>query len=275
MMRYIVFHKIVETGSFTRAAEELGYTQAAVSQMMRAMEAELRLGLFVRMRTGIRLTPEGEALCPIVRKIVAAERELNEKVRELCGMENGEIRIGVGYGVPRNLLPSVMQKFAEVCPAVRFVLRQGESDTVCEKIRGGQADLGLVCVTEAHGLNVRKIADDPFAAVLPAGHPLSRKNELFPRELAGETLIAYTNEFGEPQYAVSDDIAILAMVRAGLGVGILPESALTEPDDGLCIVPIRPVVTQPLSIVCHNDDLLPGAAKRFIEFLYTQLNGKV
>ena len=86
MTRYIAFCKIIECGSFTRAAEALGYTQAAVSQMIRSLEKEHALTLLIRTRSGVRLTCEGEKLYPLIRKYVSVHRELTECVGELHGL---------------------------------------------------------------------------------------------------------------------------------------------------------------------------------------------
>ena len=94
MIRYTAFCKIVALGSFTRAAEVLGYTQAAISQMVRSLEAELKLTLLNRTRSGIRLTPEGELIYPYIQKTVACERALADKAREIYDLGAGEIRIG-------------------------------------------------------------------------------------------------------------------------------------------------------------------------------------
>ena len=74
MTRYTAFCKIVEYGSFTRAAEALGYTQAAVSQMIRSLENEFSLRLLIRTRSGVRLTREGEQMYPLIRKFAACLR---------------------------------------------------------------------------------------------------------------------------------------------------------------------------------------------------------
>ncbi|MGN1345377.1 MAG: LysR family transcriptional regulator [Eubacteriales bacterium] len=283
MIRYLVFHKIIETGSFTKAAEALGYTQAAVSQMMRALESELKLSLFVRMRTGIRLTPEGEALYPIVRKLVAADRELNEKAKELCGLASGEIRVGTCPAVAREFLPSVLRRFADAYPGVRFVLRQGDSPTVCQMIRDGRVDFGLVTAEEVHGLTLRELTCASYAAVLPASDDRNPwgKGEISLNELAAEPLIvledgeknpveeAFADAGAEPNWRcrVQDAGTALSMVREGFGIALLPSSVLCHGEEGLCVLSVHPPIQCSVAIAYPEDDLLPVAAKRLIEYL--------
>ena len=94
MNRYQAFMKIIETGSFTKAAEELGYTQSAISQMVRALEEELSTILFLRSRKGIALTPDAEEFLPYIKGVHNSLRELEEKHREMQGLQKGIIRIG-------------------------------------------------------------------------------------------------------------------------------------------------------------------------------------
>jgi DNA-binding transcriptional LysR family regulator len=94
MNPYDAFIKIIETGSFTKAAEELGYTQSAISQMVHSLEKELSTTLILRSRKGITLTPDGEEFLPYIKNIGNSHRELIEKHNEMQGLQSGLIRIG-------------------------------------------------------------------------------------------------------------------------------------------------------------------------------------
>ena len=102
MHRYKAFLKVVEVGSFTKAAELLGYTQPALSQMMTSLERELSMKLLYRSRYGIRLTPEGERLYPsvetAVRQYDAMRRSLPDPIWWLSGS--------------KDILPIFMRAFA-------------------------------------------------------------------------------------------------------------------------------------------------------------------
>ena len=94
MNRYLAFCHIIETGSFSKTAEEMGYSQSAVSQMIRSLENEVSLPLLIRSHNGVELTHEGKELMPYIRSVVNSYRMLEEKTKELKGMNSGEIRIG-------------------------------------------------------------------------------------------------------------------------------------------------------------------------------------
>ena len=144
MTRYTAFCKIVEYGSFTRAAEALGYTQAAVSQMIRSLENEFSLRLLIRTRSGVRLTREGEQMYPLIRKLAAAYREMADRAGEINGLDSGEIRIGTFSSMSQHLLPGLMSDFSRIYPKINFVLSQGDNTTLPEWINSGIIDFGFV-----------------------------------------------------------------------------------------------------------------------------------
>jgi DNA-binding transcriptional LysR family regulator len=113
MKRYRAVMKIVETGGFTRASEELGYTQSAVSQMVQSLEEELGTVLFIRSKKGVVLTPDGAELLPYIKNICHAYRELTEKRKEMEGIQNATIRIGTFASVSCHWLPGLIKTFKE------------------------------------------------------------------------------------------------------------------------------------------------------------------
>lgn len=92
MNRYIVLQKIIELNSFTKAADALGYTQSAISQMVASLEEELSIKLLYRSRVGVKLTNEGESLYPFIERTILQYRAMQEKVNEIKGLDTGIIR---------------------------------------------------------------------------------------------------------------------------------------------------------------------------------------
>lgn len=281
MTKYIAFCKIVECKSFTRAAEALGYTQAAISQMVRTLEKELSVTLFVRSRKEILLTGEGEALYPFVKKLVNSHNELFNRVAEITGLSSGEVRIGTFSSMSQRLLPGAMSDFGREYPGIRFVLSQGDNTTLPEQIRNGSIDFGFVYPEASTGLTNIPIASDSFYAVFPEGHSLSSKESVTLKEMSALPLIltdeggvntvlaAFEKEKITPniKYRIHDDHTILSMVEKGIGVSILPSMILDRASYRIKTVPIKTPVTRTVGISYLSDELLPIAAKRFIEFL--------
>ena len=279
--RYGIFCKIIETGSFTRAAELLGYSQSAVSQTVKALEQEMGTTLIDRRKDGTLLTADGEAFLPYFQQIYQAEEALGRKEREMRGLENSVIRIGTFTSVSRNLLPELMMNFKQRYPGTRFVLRQGEYTNIAEWVRDGSIDFGFVNAEAVPGMEMSPLYRDEMVAVLPKGHPLAGKAELSLSELAAEPFIlldegeysvpeqAFLRQGLKPQveYKVYDDYSILAMIRQGLGVSILYRLVLEGFEEGLEIRPIREKLERPVALVWRSWDTMPFAARRFASFV--------
>lgn len=279
--RYGIFCKIIETGSFTRAAELLGYSQSAVSQTVKALEQETGTTLIDRRKDGTLLTADGEAFLPYFQQIYQAEEALVRKEREMRGLENSVIRIGTFTSVSRNLLPELMMKFKQRYPGARFVLRQGEYTNIAEWVRDGSVDFGFVNAEAVPDMEVSMLYRDEMVAVLPKGHPRAARAELSLSELAAEPFILLDEgEYSVPEqaffrqgltpqveYKVYDDYSILAMIRQGLGVSILYRLVLEGFEEGLEIRPIREKLERPVALVWKSWDTMPFAARRFASFV--------
>ncbi len=282
MIRYIALCKIMECGSFTRAAEELGYTQAAVSQMIRSLENELSLTLLTRTRTGVRLTQEGEELYPLIRKVVTDYRELHDTAGEINGLSSGEIRIGTFSSMSQRLLPGLMSDFSRRYPGIRFVLSPGDNTTLPERVRTGMIDFAFVYPEASAGLTNLPIARDEFRAVFPETHPFAGREAVSLSDMAEQPLIiveeggvntvlrAFEKASLSPRvkFRIHDDYTILSMVETGIGVSILPSMILDRAGSyRLKTVPIETPVRRTVGVCFRKEELLSIAARRFIRFL--------
>ena len=281
MTRYTAFCKIVEYGSFTRAAEALGYTQAAVSQMIRSLENEFSLRLLIRTRSGVRLTREGEQMYPLIRKFAAAYREMADRAGEINGLDSGEIRIGTFSSMSQHLLPGLMSDFSRIYPKINFVLSQGDNTTLPEWINSGIIDFGFVYPEASSGLVNRPIVKDVYLAGLPEGHQYA-KMEAVPLALMAKEPLIIVDEGGintvlrafsaagltaRINFRIHDDYTILSMVEKGIGVSILPSMILDRAPYRIKAVPTDVPVTRTVGIAYRDYDMLPMAAKKFIKFV--------
>ncbi len=279
--RYGIFCRVVEQGSFTRAAEELGYSQSAVSQNVRALEQETGVTLLSRRKDGVQLTQDGQEFYPYIQSIFQAEQALERKCQETMGLQNSLIRIGTFTSVSRNLLPPMMKRFKEKYPDVRFVLRQGEYTSIPQWIRQGEIDFGFVNQDAVEGMETRLLYEDHMLAVLPQGHRLEGKSSLTLRDISTEPLIlldegehsvlldAFHSAGLTPNlaYEVYDDYSILSMVRQGLGISVLYEKVVAGFEQGLFLRPIQESPRRRVALSWLSWDTMPYAARRFAEFL--------
>lgn len=284
MQRYVALMKVVEVGSFTKAAELLGYTQPALSQMIASLEKELGLKMLYRSRYGIRLTPEGERLYPDVQSAVRQYEAMRRTADGIRGLDSGVVRIGTVSSVSCHWLPGVIRAFWQAHPNIQIVLHQGDYTSIPEWVRTGAVDFGFASPHAVMGMETTVVKSGEFRAVLPKDHPLAGRGSLTLGELAEEPLLLLEEGmYSEPMEAfhaagitpnvrlrVHDDYSILSMVEQGLGVSILTELVLHKTSYEVAALPIEPAIIRTMGIITKNKHTLPLASREFIRYLMEQ-----
>lgn len=204
MNRYLALKKILDLGSFTKAAEELGYTQSSISQMIASLENELSLKLLNRSRTGVKLTIEGGELYPFIERTILQYQAMQEKAKEIKGLETGIIRVGTISSITCHWMPGLMKGFQDIYPNVQFIFHQGDYSSIQEWIKTGAVDFGFITPPAVTGLETINIKEGEMLAVLPAGHPLSSHSQVKLHELTKEPYILMEEgHYSEPLNAFS------------------------------------------------------------------------
>ena len=256
--RYEIFLKVCETGSFSKAAEALNYTQSGISQMMAGLEEELGVQLFARVKRGVSLTDNGARLIPYIQEMVNQKDKLRQAAFNINNKIEGKLRVGSFSSITALWMPDVVHFFRENYPKVDVENFDGNYDEIRDWIIHGQVDCGFLSSIVADDLTFYPLLNDPLCAVFPEGHPLAAKNsvtlpELFEYPLIIETpgcdndiqhLLTKCPARPKISYSFRDDTLIMSFVRNGLGVTISQELVLKAFARG--------VVSRPLSPSCHR-----------------------
>lgn len=283
--KYEVFVRTVEKSSLTKAAEEFGLTQSGVSHIIASMEDELGLPLLKRSRTGVRLTPEGEKVMPFILNIVEQERMLKQAAAELHSMENGIIRIGTFTSVATHWLPAMMMSFQNIYPKIKFQLFNGDYYDVEQWLDSGVVDIAFTAMADETKRKSIPLYKDELMAVLPPNNPLCASKVCRAEDLANEPFIALlessnhdarsvldaANVKPDIRYRIKDDYAVIAMVRQGLGVSIMPSLLLYGNNEGVELRHIDPPASRTIAIAFSAGDVGPAACK-FAEFAMEWVN---
>ncbi len=278
-----IFLQVIQSRSFTKAAEALGYSQSAISQAIRSLEEETGTTLLLRGKNGITLTRDGEDYLPYFQAVGTAEKALEEKKKEMAGLTRAVIRIGTFTSVSRNLLPPLMHDFQKIYPEARFELRQGEYDSIAADIRSGRLDFGFVNPEFVTGIETEPIYSDTMMAVLPKSSPISKNTSVSLKQLEplpyiqldeGEhsvALKAFETYHLHPdiRYKVTDDYSILTMVQKEMGYSILFRLTLAGYAKDVAVVPITEPFERTIALGWRSYEALPYAAKTFINFIRT------
>lgn len=240
LQKYQAFIATVDCGSFTKAADILGYAQSSVSKMIADLESEWNVTLLERSRAGVQLTSDGMAMLPFARELVNSYRRVQEQAASLSGVATGIIRIGTISSVAEHWIPPIIRRFQNDYPGVRYELLLGDYDEIEQWIFEGRVDCGFLRLPTRSEFETVSLAKDEYVAVLPENHPLAKKPVLDPHDLddqpflllehGGKTEVSELLEKhgAKPdiRFTTWDDYAILSMVESGLGIGVLPKLIL-------------------------------------------------
>ncbi|MCT2546398.1 MULTISPECIES: LysR family transcriptional regulator [Streptomyces] len=240
-----VLRAVAATGSFSAAARELGCTQPAVSQQMKALEASAGTTLLIRTGREMRLTQAGEALVRHASGILAGLTAAEEEVAAIAGLRAGRVRLVSFPSGSSTLVPGALAALRAAHPGTRVSLVEAEPPRSVEMLREGDCDIALAfrygtSGTEWDDLVVRPLLTDRLIGLVPEGHRLSHSAEVGIAELAEESWIAgcprcrrQLVEVCEASgftpridFATDDYPAVVGLVGAGLGVAVLPELAI-------------------------------------------------
>jgi DNA-binding transcriptional LysR family regulator len=257
-LRYFV--AVAEEGHVTRAAERLGIQQAPLSQQIKVFEGELGAKLFHRRPRGVELTDAGRTLLDEARVILARTQEAETAVRRAARGEAGRLRIGLTNSACFHpAAPAVIRAFAAAASQVGLSFEIAGTSALIERLATGDVDVAFVRTAAARqpGLSLRRLAEEPMVAALPAGHPLAASDAVALSDLAVETFVGYPRAEGAGLYdaviaachgagfsprigfEAPQMIATLSLVAAGLGVSIVPESLRRMGLDGIEHRPLR------------------------------------
>lgn len=251
---------IATHGTFTEAARQAHLSQPALSASVARLEAEMGAKLLHRGAGGTRLTAAGEALLPRARAALAAVEEGKRAVAEVMGLAAGEVRIGAGATICTFYLPPILASFRRAHPGVVLKLRELITGDVAHGLEAGELDLGLVAARLENGepwrrdelilVGARGVKDDAPFVTFPPG---SSTRELLARHFPSARVVM----------ELSGIAAVLAFVRAGVGVALVSRAAVATDLARRSLVEVRhprtPIVRE-LSLVHRGVDRLSPAA---------------
>lgn len=225
------FVAIADSGSFTKAAEEVHRTQSAVSMQMRRLEERIGKDLFVKEGRTNRLTEEGERLLTYARRLLRLNREILAAFDD-TSLE-GSIRIGTPDDYADRFLPEIMARFARSNPRVELSVTCEPTINLQEQIRRGQLDIAIVTHDNDRGTS-EVVRREPLLWVTSANHSI-HKEEVLPIAV-GRTTCMWRRAACDMLDAMGRDYRILftswsatviiAAVLSGQAVSVLPECAL-------------------------------------------------
>ena len=267
--------------SFTRAADQLHISQSAFSQLIREMEQALDVRLFDRTTRSVALTDSGRAMAKKLRQGMLMIEEACQDARAVSGLENGHLSVATLPSLAVGCVTQALGDLRRSYPGVTVNLHEGQNPDVLEMLESAKVDLAVCASTPGFSLPKdllpEALFNEELAAVVLSDHPLARKKKHPWTALQNEPLILMSsnsstrepvcealrlnNMDDRPAYEVASLFTALSMVRAGLGITIMPLTALNEVNfSGLSKVRLSSPVTSRGIVLCRRKERLPSPA---------------
>lgn len=234
------FLRIVELGSFTKAARTAGLSQPALSQQIARLEAQLGCPVLERLGREVRPTEAGERLRRQAERIVALVDDAILEARD--DGETGTVSVAAIPTIAPYFLPGVLGRFRERCPAARIEVNEETTESLVRRCQHGEIDVGVLALpVEARHLEVERLYDEELLLVLPCGHSLADRPAVAIQDVQAEPFVLL-----EEAHCLSEHIlafcrgrrfqpiatgrahqlaTIQELVALGLGVSFIPEMA--------------------------------------------------
>jgi DNA-binding transcriptional LysR family regulator len=276
------FVTVAEELHFGRAAARLNMTQPPLSRQIQVLEHIIDATLLERTSRSVRLTPAGRSFLPEARRILKLAESASQVARRIALGKTGSLKIGYTAAAAYGFLPELIAACRARLPEVDFSLKEMVSGDQLEALASGQIDAGLLRPPIARPeLATRRVVAERLLAAIPKKHPLANAPTISIKDFDDQPFVMYspyesryfhdllvalfTRADVRPRYMqhISQIHSILAMVRAGLGIAIVPEAAanLRIADVKMRPLKLRPPAPVELFLVWrrdHENPLLPS-----------------
>lgn len=283
-----LFCDLVETRSFSRAAERNYVSQSAVSQRIRALERTLEQTLIERSRGRGRFSPSeaGRILYEGAKPLLAVAADLETRIRDLSDEATGSVRVATVYSVGLHALPGRLRPFLSAHPRITVHLEYSQTNKVYADVLSGAVDVGIVaCPSPRSGIEIVPFGEERMALICAPEHPLASRRQVRLAQLQGAPFIGFADDIPTRrlidarlrdaavtvrQVAAFDNIeTIKNLVEIGSGVALVPEgTARQEAQEGaLCIVPLaaEDAFMRPAGILLKRAGVRRAAVRAFVE----------
>jgi DNA-binding transcriptional LysR family regulator len=282
-----VFCDLVETESFTKAAQINGVTQSAVSQQISALERMFKSLLIERSKKKFRMTREGQVLYDYSKQIISTYESLHSQLQDLKDIISGTIRVATIYSIGLHDLPPYVKKFLKTYPTVNVHVEYRRANEVYDDVLGNVVDVGLVAYpTKDSKLEILPLHKDPLVLICHPQHPFAKQKNAKLKTLVGQKFIGFEpdiptrkavdkilREHGVSVHNVMEFDNIETVKRAveiDAGVSIVPSGTITQEvaKETLAAVTLEGGnFFRPLAAIYKKNKVLSPAMKQFLATL--------
>lgn len=291
MNKYDVVLDVSRTGSFTKTAKNLSYSQSAVSQAIKTFETEMGFPIFKRTNSGVELLPAAHDVIKSL-KIINLENEKLHRISDaMTKSESGTVRLGIFFSFAIIYLPKMLKEFTKLHPNIKFEIFTGNQDEIRDKLEHGDIDVAFTSKYSVTDFTYDEILKDELVAVLPVDHPLSSMISLSIHDYENLTYVLSGEKFDfeigrivnslniNPNHTleISDEMVALKLIEAGFGVGIFSKFFLDSipTHANVAIRPFKEHYYRSLVIATNPAHFVSAASNVFFSFMNQWLTSHV
>lgn len=258
LRQFRYFVAVSEELNFGRAAERLYISQPPLSRQIRQLEEQLGVELFVRSKVGLALTEAGVAFLPEVRRTLAQAGKAVAAAQAARPAESGQFVLGYTTVFDRSAIPDVFEPLQKCFPNWRIVTKGKHSISLVRDIKNGTMDVAFIGLhTEAKGLKVETLLEEPLMVALPANHALARKRRIGFDDLREESVFRFERRLNPGFYDFcqafferidfkphtvpepDDHHILLGLIAEGQGIGLISSSLQNVKRQGVVFRPLK------------------------------------
>lgn len=277
--KYEALVTAIHAGSFTKAANELGYTQSGMTHMMSKLEAEIGFSLFKRGHYGVALTKEGQEILPDILGLLEAKQKLQSHINQVKNYSEKSLSIGCYPSISMQWLPLIMQQYKAEFPDVDVKINLDGVEGNFRALEEEKVDLIFASYEFAEQIDWIDLRKDPLLAILPLNDTTAAMDR-FPIEQfnGADFLMPYLGfdkdinrvfqlKNAQPNIRPIrlDDPAIIAMVEHGWGISILSELIMKDRTNKVRALPLEPFCSRRLGIALKKNIEHSELVRRFID----------
>lgn len=279
-----LFVSVASSSSFRRAAEQNNISQSALSRRIQALETSFGGRLFERTTRQVTLTPYGREVEVIARRTIHEFEFQFLSISKERNEEPGVVKLSCFHTAAMQFLPEAMRQFAKKFPNIRFRIFEGSAPQALNAVRTGDVELGISFFGLADDdLTYTTLMNDPFIALLPAGHRFEKKESLEWSDLQGEKLVGVNRESSNRIlidsnlsksgisldwfYELNQSASCVSIVKKGLGIAVLPRMSVFGADECVAKPLTDPTILRSVVLVERKGHILSSAPLRFRDFL--------
>ena len=264
--KFEILMTAVNLGSFSKAAEVVGYTQSGLTHLVNGLEREIGMKLIQRDHSGVALTEAGEALLPAIREYLSATAKLENQIAAIVQKKAETIRIAAYASLAMHWMPEILYRFRRVCPDTNVDLRMVDHELEpFELLEASRTDV-IFAARQSHiSCDWTPLYSDAMYAILPEDYPTEGRDTFPIEEFDGkEFLMPYGRFDIDVNAALSpkgvkpiirpcyvDDETVIRMVSKGLGITMMTEIMMRGRTHGVKTLPVTPKAGRELGMGMH------------------------